>query len=86
MKKTVLKKNVESRHILRELIKGSASSFFLCLTLKVTLFKIQNNLCRREPFEIISYTDEQLGNMKGFQNANGGNKIHPEDSKIFVNF
>ena len=35
---------------------------------------------------MISYTDEQLGNINGFQKANGGNKIHPEDSEIFVNF
>ena len=71
--------------ILSKIIKGSGNSFSLCLTLKVTLFKIQNNVCRQGPFEIISYTDEQLGNINGFQKANGGNKIHPEDSEIFVN-
>ena len=69
-----------------KIIKGSANSFSLCLTLKVTLFKIQNNACRQGPFEIISYTDEQLGNINGCQKVNGGKKIHPEDSEIFVNF
>ena len=73
-------------HILSKIIKGSANLFFLCLTLEVTLFKIQNNVCRQEPIEIISCTDEQLGNINGFQKANDGNKIHPEDSEIFVNF
>ena len=37
------------------------------------------------PFEIISYTDEHVGNINGFQKANGSNKIDPEDSEIFVN-
>ena len=73
-------------YILSKIIKGSANSFSLCLTLKVTLFKIQNNVCRQGPFEIISYSDEQVGNISFFQKANGGNKIHPEDSEIFVNF
>ena len=73
-------------YILSKMIKGSANSFSLCLTLKVTLLKIQNNVCRQGPFEIISYTDEQLGNINGFQKANGDNKINPEDSEIFVNF
>ena len=63
----------------------SENSFSLCFTLKVTLFIIQNNVCRQGPFEIISYTDEQIGNINGFQKANGGNKIHPEDSEIFLN-
>ena len=70
--------------IFSNIIKGSANLFSLCLTLKVTLFKIQNNVCRQGPFEIVPYTDEQLGNINGFQKANGGNKIHPEDSEIFV--
>ena len=73
-------------NILSKIIKGSANSPSLCLTLKVALFKIQNNVCRQGPFEIISYTDEQLGNINGFQKANGGNKINPEDSEIFVYF
>ena len=73
-------------YILSKIIKGSSYLVSLCLTLKVTLFKIQNNVCRQEPFEIISYTDEQLGNIDGFQKSNGGNKIHQEDSEIFVNF
>lgn len=73
-------------NILSKIIKGSENSFSLCLTLKVKLFKIQNNVCRQGPFEIISYTDEQLGNINSFQKANGGNEIHPEDSEIFVNF
>ena len=67
-------------NILSKIIKGSANLFSLCLTLIVTLFKIQNNVCRQWPFEIISYTDEQLGNINGLQKANGSNKIHPEDS------
>ena len=70
-----------SLHILSKIIKGSANLFFLFYT-----FKIQNNVCRRGPFEIISYTDEQLGNINGFQKANCGKKIHPEHSEIFVNF
>ena len=73
-------------NILSKIIKGSANSIPHCLTLKVTFFKIQNNVCRQGPFEIISYTDEQLDNINGFQNANGGNKIHSEDSEIFVKF
>ena len=73
-------------NILSKISKGSANSFSLCLTLKVTLFKKQNNVCRQGPFEIISYTDELLGNINGHQKANGGNKIHPEDSEIFVDF
>ena len=73
-------------YILSKIIKGSANSFSLCLTLTVSLFKIQNNVCRQGPFEIISYTDEQLGNTNGFQKANDGNKILPEDSENFVNF
>ena len=73
-------------NILSKIIKGSANSFSLCLTLKVSLFKIQNNVRRQGPFEIVSYTDEQLGNINDFQKANGRNKIHPEDLEIFVNF
>ena len=77
---------LNSQHILNKIIEGSANSFSLSKTLKVTLFKIKNNVCRQGPFEISSYTDEQLGNINGFQKANGGNKIHSEDSEIFVNF
>ena len=73
-------------YILSKIIKGSVISFSLCLTLTVTLFKIQNNVCRQGPFEFISYTDEQLGNTNGSQKANDGNKIHPEDSETFMNF
>ena len=73
-------------YILSKIINGPANSFPLCLTLKVSLFKIQNNVCRQGPFEIISYRDEQLVNINGFQKANDSNKIHPEDSEIFVNF
>ena len=72
--------------VLSKMIKWSANLFFFCLTLKDTFFKIQNNVCRRGPFEIFSYTDEQLGNINGFQKNNGGVKINPEDSEIFVNF
>ena len=73
-------------NILSKIIKGSANSFSLCFTLKVTLLKIQNSVCRQGLFEIISFTDEQLGNINGFQKNSGGNKIHTEDSEIFVNF
>ena len=56
-----LKTNLDTirynKTILSKIIKGSANSFLLCLTLKVTLFKIQNNVGRQGPFEINSYTD-----------------------------
>ena len=74
------------KNILSKIIKGSSYLVSLCLTLKVTLLKIQNNVFRQEPFEIIPYTDEQLGNIDGFQKSDGDNKIHQEDSEIFVNF
>ena len=61
--------NVTTVTILSKIIKGSANLFSLCLTLKATLFKIQNNVCRQGPFEIVSYTDEQLGNINGFQKS-----------------
>ena len=51
--------------------------------MKVKLFEIQNNVCRQGPFEIVSYTDEQLGNINGFQKAR---EIYAKDSEIFVNF
>ena len=78
----------QTNHVLysAKIIKGSANLFSLCLTLKCTPFKIQNNVSRQGPFEIVSYTDEQLGNINGFTKANGGNKIYPDDSEIFVNF